>query len=156
MTTFESVHESRVVGKLVAVDRLIFKGHLNGLMPKGAFARFLLLQSVMLVAFKAYVSQATERLKAHAQALAAKAGRSYQYLERAYTAARGQGKEDRAREIAERDGIQEGLIVVFAVVEPCMSFNVRGNRETHKLEVVRSARKCLHFYFWLFGESRAE
>jgi len=25
MTTFESVHESRIVGKLVAVDRLIFK-----------------------------------------------------------------------------------------------------------------------------------
>ena len=149
MTTFESVHESRIVGKLVAVDRLIFKGHLNGLMPKGAFARFLLAQSVMLVAFKAYVSEATERLKALAQALAAKAGRSYQYLERAHTAARGQSKEDLAREIAEREGIREGLVVVFAAVEPCMSFNVRGNHETHRLEVVRAARKCLHFYFYI-------
>jgi hypothetical protein len=149
MTTFESVHESRVVGKLIAVDRLIFKGHLNGLMPKGAFARFLFVQSVMLVAFKVYVSRATERLKAHAQALAAKVGRSYQYLERAHTAARGQSKEDLARKIAEREDIREGLIVVFAAVEPCMSFNVRGNHETHKLEVVRAARKCLHFYFYI-------
>ena len=31
MTTFESIHEKRIVGKLVAVDRLIFKGYLTGL-----------------------------------------------------------------------------------------------------------------------------
>jgi hypothetical protein len=149
MTTFESVHESRVVGKLVAFDRLIFKGHLNGLMPKGAFARLLLVQGVLLVAFKGYVSRVTEELKEHARALAAKAGRSYQYLESAHTAARGKSKEDLAREIAERAGIREGLIAVFAAVEPCMSFNVRGNHETHKLEVVRAPRKCLHFYFYI-------
>src|SRR5215468_3318729 len=89
MTTFESVHESRVVGKLVAIDRLILKGHLNGWMPKGAFARFLLLQSVLLVGFKAYSMWVTEQLKAHALALAAKAGRTCQYLAGAYTAAKG-------------------------------------------------------------------
>src|SRR5262249_32716446 len=72
-----------------------------------------------------------------------------QYLEQAYTAGRGRSKEDLARAIAERDGIREGLIAVFAAVEPCMSFNVRGNRETHKLEVVRGARKGLHFYFYI-------
>ena len=149
MTTFESVHESRVVGKLVAIDRLILKGHLNGWMPKGAFARFLLVKSVLLVAFKGYVSRVTGQLKAHAMALAAKAGRSYEYLERAHTAGSGSSKEELARAIAERDGIQEGLIAVFSAVEPCMSFNVRGNRETHKLEVVRGARKCLHFYFYI-------
>lgn len=149
MTTFESVHESRVVGKLVAVDRLILKGHLNGWMPKGAFARFLLVQGVLLVGFKAYVAHVTNQLKAHALGLAAKASRTYQYLERAHTAARGRSKEDLAREIAERDGIREGLIAVFAAVEPCMSFNVRGNHETHKLEVVRAGRKCLHFYFYI-------
>jgi hypothetical protein len=149
MTTFESVHESRVVGKLVAVDRLILKGHLNGWMPKGAFARFLLVQSVLLMSFKGYVLRVTAQRKAHALALAAKAGRTYQYLERAHTAGRGRSKEDLAREIAERDGIREGLIAVFAAVEPCMSFNVRGNHETHKLEVVRGARKCLHFYFYI-------
>jgi hypothetical protein len=53
-----------------------------------------------------------------------------------------------ARRIAERDGIEEGLVCVLAVVEPCSSFAVRGNRETHKLEVVRKWRKCLHFYFY--------
>jgi hypothetical protein len=149
MTTFESVHESRVVGKLVAIDRLILKGHLNGWMPKGAFARFLWLQSVLFVGFKTYVTQVTERLKAHAQAVAQKAGRSYEYLKGAHTAAKGCSKEDLAREIAERDGIREGLVAVFATVEGCMAFSVRGNRETHKLEVVYNARKCLHLYFYI-------
>lgn len=149
MTTFESVHESRIVGKLVAIDRLIFKGHLTGLMPKGAFARFLFVQSVLLVCFKAYVSRVTRDLKAHAQALATRAGRPYEYLTGASTAARGRSKEERARAIAARDRIHEGLITVFAAVEPCSSFEVRGNHVTHRLEVVRAPRKCLFFYFYI-------
>lgn len=149
MTTFESVHESRIVGKLVAFDRLIFKGHLNNWMPKGAFARFLMGMGVLLKGFKAYVSQVTGELKAHAMAVAEKAGRPYEYLAGACTASRGRSKEERAREIATRDGIQEGLIAVFAAVEPCSSFEVRGNRATHRLDVVRAARKCLFFYFYI-------
>jgi hypothetical protein len=149
MTTFESLHESRIVGKLVAFDRLIFKGHLNGWAPKGAFARFLFVQGVLLVSFKAYVTRVTAEVKAHAMGLATRLGRPYEYLAGTYTASRGRSKEERAREIAARDGIREGLITVFAALEPCNSFEVRGNRQTHRLEVVRAARKCLFFYFYL-------
>jgi hypothetical protein len=35
--------------------------------------------------------------------------------------------------MVEEDGITEGLICVFSVLEKCTSFVVRGNRETHKL-----------------------
>src|SRR5580658_5869721 len=114
MTTFESVHDSRIAGKLVAFDRLIFKGHLNAWMPNGAFARFLFLQGVLLTSFKAYVTRMTGEVKAHAMAFAQRAGRPYEYLAGAYTASRGRSKEERAREIAARDGIREGLITVFA------------------------------------------
>ena len=147
--TFESVYESRIVGKLCAIDRLIFKGHLTGLMPRGAFARFLFVQSVLLVCFKAYVNRVTGALKSHAQAIAKRAGRPYEYLTGTHTAARGRSKEERARAIAARDGIHEGLITVFAAVEPCSSFEVKGNHETQRLEVVRAARKCLFFYFYI-------
>ena len=118
MTTFESVHEARIAGKLVAFDRLTFKGHMNSWMPKGAFARFLFVQGVLLTGFKAYVARVTGELKAHAMAYAKKAGRPYEYLAGAYTASRGRSKEERAREIAARDDIREGLITVFAAVEP--------------------------------------
>lgn len=148
MTTFESVHQNRIVGKLVCIDRLILRGHLNAWMVPGAFAYFLVLQGVLLVAFKEYATRVTEEVKEHAKSIAQAEGRPYMYLEGAYTAARGRSKEDLARGIAERDGIREGLVAVFAAVENCMALGVRGNRETHKLEVARKACKCLHLYFY--------
>jgi hypothetical protein len=57
-----------------------------------------------------------------------------------------ESKEDLARAIAKRDGVTEGLVCVFSVLETCLSFEVQGNRQTHKLEVVRCQRKCLHYY----------
>jgi hypothetical protein len=61
----------------------------------------------------------------------------------------GCSKEARAREIAERDGVTEGLVCVLSVVEPCRSFTVVGNRRTRRLEVVYRPRKCLHYYLYL-------
>lgn len=148
MTTFESVHQEAVLGSLTTFDRMIFKGYLTGLFPDGAFGRFLNRQGVLLKDFGSYVQKATARLKEHVQALAAAAGRPYQYLDSPHTHASEQSKEALARAIAARDGVEEGLVCVLAVLEPCWSFDVRGNRETKKLEVVRRRRKCLHFYFY--------
>jgi hypothetical protein len=38
------------------------------------------------------------------------------------------------------------------VVEPCRAFDIRRNRSTHKLEVVRAFRKCLHYYAYYLDE----
>jgi hypothetical protein len=130
-------------------DRMIFRGHLLSFFPKDAFLRFLLSQKILLKNFGWYVQTMTKILKDHTQQIAHKAGREVIYLNSAMTKARGKSKEDLAREIARRDGISEGLICVFSTVENCMSFEVRGNRQTQKLEVVRAARKCLHYYFYL-------
>jgi len=54
-----------------------------------------------------------------------------------------------ARAIAEQDGISEGLVCIFSVLEPCLSFAVAGNRKTQRLEVVRRNRRCLHLYWYL-------
>ena len=47
-------------------------------------------------------------------------------------------KEDLARKIAERDGILEGLVCVFSVVEPCRTFSLVW-KEHHAL--VRPAKR---------------
>ena len=148
MQTFLSIHHDVITGALSTFDRLIFKGHLSGLYPEGAFARFLNSQHVLLKDFAAYAETTSAQLKAHAQQVAAAAQRPYIYLAAASTAASGHSKEAQAWAIAKRNGLTEGLICVFAAVEPCRTFTVRGNRETHRLEVVREARKCLHFYFY--------
>jgi hypothetical protein len=58
------------------------------------------------------------------------------------------GKDDLAKKIAARDGIQEGLVCVLSTLEMRPCFQVRGNHETHELEVVRRLRPCLHLYFY--------
>jgi hypothetical protein len=148
MDSFLKVHEKDVLGTLSTFDRLIFKGHLTKLFPRGMFSLFLSRQGVLLKDFKGYVAGVTEELKAHAQRVADEAGRPFLYLASASTKAQGHSKEDRAREIMAEEGITEGLVCVFSVLEPCSTFTVRGNRATQRLEVVRRKSKCLHFYFY--------
>lgn len=149
MSSFTDAHAKEIQGELTMFDRAVFKGHLTRLFPDGAFGRFLGTQDVLLKDFASYVSEMTEELKRHTQKSAADAGRPYRYLEKTVSRARtGVSKEDLARDLSQADGITDGLICVLAAVEPCMSFNVVGNRATHRLEVVRRPRKCLHFYYY--------
>jgi len=149
MQTFLTLHHNEILGQISMFDRMIFRGHLSGFYPQGAFQRFLNSQGTLLKDFGRYVQTMSGILKEHAQGVAKQAGRQFLYLNAPTTKATGKSKEDLAREIACRQGISEGLICVFSVLEPCMSFRVRGNPETQKLEVVRAPRKCLHFYFYL-------
>jgi hypothetical protein len=148
METFLSIHQDVVTGTLSTFDRIIFKGHLLKFFPKGAFARFLAQQHVLLKDFGTYVQTMTEALKTHLEGLAANANRPLIYLAKPATARTGNSKEDQARAIATQDGITTGLICVFSAVEPCRAFGVRPNRASHKLEVVREYRKCLHYYLY--------
>ena len=148
MASFQTVYQDRVVGELTCFDRVILKGHLTTLYPQGSFKAFLDSQGVRLADFADYVSRVSADLKAHAQALAADAGRPYEYLQGTMTKATGHSKEDFVRQIAARDRVDSGLVAVLATVEPCRSFGVRGNHASHRLEVVRQPRKCLFFYFY--------
>jgi len=148
MDSFLNLYSTSAVGTLATFDRMLFKGYLTCLWPAGAFEVFLARQAVPLTEFRNYVELATAELKAHAEGLAAKASRPFIYLESATTKRSGQSKEELARSIAERDSIREGLICVFSVLEPCTALAIRGNRQTHRREVVKAQRKCLHFYFY--------
>ena len=55
-------------------------------------------------------------------------------------------KEDAARRLAERYGIEEGLVCVFSVLEPCRTFGFKFT--THSAFVQPARRKCLHLYFY--------
>ena len=149
MKTFLSIHQNDIIGHLTFFDRMIFRGHLSGFYPTGAFARFLASQGILLKDFTWYVREVTGIIKNRVLRIADATGRPLQYLERAMTAASGKSKEDLAREIAQRDGIKDGLICIFSTLETCSSFQPRGNRETKKLEIVRAVKKCLHYYFYL-------
>jgi len=100
-------------------------------------------QGVLYKDFAAYVEGLSDRLKTDAMTLAAQAGRPYEYVASAQVR-----KEDRARAIAARDGITEGLVCVLTCVEPCRSFTIRRDRDAKRLRLVAGERKCLHLYFY--------
>ncbi len=149
MKHFLKQHGESIANTISTFDRVIFKGHMNGFFPVGAFGRYLWKRGVLLKDAGKFFEQETKRLRTHIETLAAEAGRPFEYLASASTHHSGSSKESLARKIAERDGVTEGLVAVFSVLEPCSSFAVVPNRATHRLEIVRRRRKCLHFYLYL-------
>ena len=97
---------------------MLFRGYLP-IMSGWSMAQFLKAHEIGSGDLKAFLLANAERVKAHAQAMAEKQGRPFQYLS---TSLR---KEDAARKLAERDGVEDGLVCVFSVLEPCRTFSFR-------------------------------
>lgn len=145
MERFLRRHESRVVGIISGFDRMRFTGTLRWMAHVEGMGKFLNSQGVLLKNFGTYIEQVSEQLKAHAYRIAESKRRPVQYV-----ASSTESKERIAMAIAERDGIDEGLIAVLSCVEPCQSFAIKKDRTRKQLKLVGRPRKCLHLYFyWL-------
>jgi hypothetical protein len=134
MQKFVAKHAAATTGTLSCFDRLLFKGHL-ALGYDKALDPFLRTHGVLMKDFKPFVLQLADRLQAHAHAVAERAGRPWEYL--AAPVRRDQG----ARAVAVRDGITDGLVCVFATVEPCRSVRLAYGRGCRVIR--RARRKCL-------------
>lgn len=97
--------------------------------------------------FKTFATTLTTRVRQRAVDLALKHNRPMIYLNSSNIR-----KEDKAREIQQRDHIEMGLIAVFSSVEPCRTWFLRGNRSTRKLELKLQWGKCMHLYFYWMHE----
>jgi hypothetical protein len=77
-------------------------------------------------------------------AMAKQHGRPFRYL------AVHIDKEQAARQLAERDGIQHGLVCVFSILEPCRTFSFLFKKPLPEQRpfVKPARRKCLHLYFY--------
>jgi hypothetical protein len=140
MKAFLDKHESKITGVLSCFDRMLFRGYLP-IMSGAAMAQFLSQTGIKFRNLKTFLTEHAATLKAHAQAMAEREGRPYMYL-----ASAGTRKEQRAREIAEADGIEEGLVCVFAQLEPCNTFSFRFQQGRPFVNSAR--RKCLHIYYY--------
>ena len=121
MDIFLKKHEESILGVVEGFDRIIFKGYLTSMFPDGAFGRYLSRRGVLLKDAGKFFESETETLIQHAKTTAEEAGRPYLFLASAHTHASGRSKEAMARAIAEQDGISEGLVCIFSVLEPCVS-----------------------------------
>lgn len=143
MKTFLQSCAGLVLGSLSGFDRLVFRGYLRSLMSASGMNVYLWTNGVRFRDFKSHAQERTDRLIAASEAVAKGQGRPIEYLRSPQMR-----KEDRAREVAKRDGIREGLIGMFTCVEPCWSYTVRCNGGTKRLELRSELRHCLHLYHY--------
>lgn len=65
-----------------------------------------------------------------------------------YVADSSLSKEDLARALARKEGISSGPMCLLACVEPCLSFQLRGDRQAKQLRLVLEPSKCTHLYHY--------
>jgi len=146
--SFLTKYAKQIRGVLECFDRVIFRGHLP-ISGAGYFATWLYSQRITIKpqppdrqwwSFKEAAPWFAERVKAHAQALAAAAGRPYRHL------SSHEPMEENARALAARDGIADGLVCVYGAMETCRTFRVRYTESGPKARPDR--RVCLVLYFY--------
>jgi hypothetical protein len=139
MKEFVGKYGDRIHGVLSCFDRMLFRGYLP-IMSGWAMAEFLNSLDLSFSNLKPLLVDNAQRVKDHALEMANRHNRPYEYL-------RGKIRmEDTAQEIAKRDGITEGLVCIFSIVQPCRSFSFRF--EKGRPFVQSAKRKCLQLYFY--------
>lgn len=141
---FIQKHSSDVIGVLEGFDRLRFRGTLRALYQPTVMEAYLNASRVLIKDFGRMAHGLAQQIKERAASLAAKLKRPMEFLPSSQGS-----KEEMARKIAQQDGIKEGLIAIFQVVEPCQGYRVAPNRQTKLIEMKLELRKCSHFYFYL-------
>jgi len=153
VNSFVAKHRQQINGVLECFDRVIMRGHLPMACPE-YFSAWLRSKRIALNLrqlepgwwnFKEAAPWFAQRLKAHAQALAAKSGRPYQHL------SSHERMEEKARALAEKDDIAEGLVCAYGTMETCQTFRVRY--EERGPTAGSDRRVCLVlYYYWMDRE----
>jgi hypothetical protein len=143
MVEFIRRHAAAVIGVISGFDRLRFRGTWRRVSTVAGLGSFMHHMEVLLKDAGQWMNDCTEQVKKASLKVADALGRPVQYVND--PSAR---KEEIAREIGRRDGIKAGLVCVLTAVEPCCSFDIQGNRQKKKLELVSRWRKCLHLYHY--------
>ena len=97
---------------------------------------------MLLRNFRTYALGLTDQVRQATERLAAQQGRPVIDLNSSSLR-----KEDVARDIAERDRIQEGLVCVLTAVEPCHTFTGAPNRRARRRELPALQRKCSQQFY---------
>lgn len=145
MERFIQQYQKEIIGHLSGFDRLVLRGTLRALAVKSGMLSYLWNIGVLLKDAGKLFNEKSQQLKDASLQAAQKMNRPIVYLPSSKT-----GKEDMAREIAKRDGINDGLICVLTSVEQCRSYEIHRNKEKKHIEIDPRIRKCLFLYhYWI-------
>jgi len=144
MNAFIEKHQKDIIGVLRGWDRIVFRGTFRLVANVAGMYQYLAYLGVLMKDFKQYAQDKTAQLIRASVAKAERAGRANLYLPSARI-----NKERIALEIAQRDGITDGLICILRTVEPCMTYQLHRNRQAKTLDLNLFQGKCMHLYhYW--------
>lgn len=143
MQQFLQQHADSVIGMVSGWDRLRFQGSLRSFCHAHGLGAFLGCTRRFYKGFKDFALESSAGLKSAALKAAERIGRPVIHVRSPKTS-----KEQVAREVAQKDGIKEGLICAITAVEPCSSFEIRKDRVGGGIDFQRAYRKCLHIYHY--------
>ena len=147
MNEFVQRHAKSVIGCLIGFDRLLLRGTVRMLACTSGLMRYLWASRVLLKDFGDWSAALTTRVRAASEQVMRDAGRPVLYLQDPSAS-----KEDLARAVATRDGVERGPVCLLSAVEPCWSFEVRRDRASRRLVLEPRYRKCLHLYHYRMDE----
>jgi hypothetical protein len=143
MKTFIRRFGKNILGVLHGFDRIRFRGTRRFLANVNGMMGYLWQRQVLLKDFKAFAGNLTAKIRQAAEETADREGRPVEYLRNGVM-----DKEAWARQVAQKDGIRQGLVGVLKSVERCWSYEVGPNRKSKKLELRGVPTKCLHYYHY--------
>jgi hypothetical protein len=134
----------KINGVFNTFDRMIIKGFLRPFFYANGRMFYLSKENVLLKDFEKYAKKITEDIINNSKQLAKEANRPHIYLNTSR-----KSKEEIAKKVLKEKPINEGLICIISVVEPCTStFEIFKNKATCKLELQVKDGKCKHLYFY--------
>jgi hypothetical protein len=119
MKAFVRRHDDRIHGGLSCVDRMLLCSYLP-IMSGWSMAQRLRAHEIDCGSVKPFLDGQCRTRQGACTGSGPRTRRPFEYVS---TKLR---KQDAARKLAERDGIDEGLVCVFSSLEPCRTFSLRA------------------------------
>jgi len=148
MQHFTNKYGDQINGVLSGFDRLVFRGSLRGLnygywnSRLGAavavgMEQYLWHNQILFKDYLDQVKRVSRQVKRESEKVFEQQGRPVLYLRDSSA-----DKDEMARQIAEKDGVKNGLVCAISTVEPSLSFEHRG---THMVRRIRPCQVIYHY-----------
>ena len=135
-------YADKIKGSFSFFDRMIINGYFRPFLSEQMRAGALCRLGILYKDFKTYFMDVTKSLTDHIENSATELGRPIKYLSSSNIR-----KEDVAKDFLLSDPVDDGLICVLKIVEPCQTAKVYGS-DSGKLVVKSVYTKCLHYYLY--------
>ncbi len=136
-------YRDRIAGVLTCYDRILITGTLPGACYAAGMTSFLNAKHIRIFDYPRFAEPLRESIRANAEALAASAGVTIQYIAKAHVR-----KESVVAAVIKARGDHPGLVHVISAMEACTSYKAWHDKRTHQTFLRPAPGRCLHYYFY--------